>query len=152
MKPAANNSATEHTWIRLSTTHPAALQARLYTAESYYRLLYRKPLNPTTNLLTIYAEAIKLLNGALRDPEAACSDGIILAVGGLAFYANYTTDNKPASSSSLPAQGPLKDLHGLHIYSHMSFDSVHRNGMESLIKLRGGLERFSTPGFAPVAS
>lgn len=139
-----------HAWIRITAENPAALQVRLYMAELYHRVLYKKPLNPNTNLLAIYAEAIKLLNEQMRDPATACSDGNLLAVGGLGFFGQSLP--KFQSSSALPNQGPLQDLQRLHVYSQMVYDPMHRMGMDLMFKMRGGLEKFKTYGMAAVTS
>jgi hypothetical protein len=139
-----------HAWIRLAVENPAALQVRLYSAELYHRALFHQPLNPTTDLLAIYADAIILLNEQLKDPATACSDGNLLAVGGLGFFGQSRP--KPQPVSSLPAQGPLQDLQRLHVYSQMVYDPMHRRGLDLLIKTRGGLDKFKTHGLAAVTS
>lgn len=141
-----------HEWIRLAVENPAALQVRLYSTELYHRVLFRRPLNPTTNLLAIHAETIKLLNEQLQNPVTACSDGNILAVGGLAFFGQNVPKPKPISSGSLPSQGPLNNLHGLNVYSQMIYDPVHLKGLDMLIKIRGGLETIRASGIAAVTS
>jgi hypothetical protein len=119
-----------HAWIRLAAENPAALQVRLYTAELHYRALFQQLLNPTTNLLAIYAAAIKLLNEQLKDPATVCSDGNVIAVGGLGFFgrgSGFFEQSLPKlqSASALPTQGPLLDLQRRHVYSQMVYDPMH---------------------------
>ncbi|KAE9381923.1 hypothetical protein N431DRAFT_476667 [Stipitochalara longipes BDJ] len=145
-----NESPSCHTWIRLAAENPAALQVRLYSAEVYHRVLFKRPLNPAINLLATYAEAIKLLNEQLSDTATACSDGNLIAVGGLGFFGQSLP--KLQSVDSLPNQGPLQDLQRLHVYSQMVYDPMHRRGLDLLIKVRGGLDKFKAHGIAAVTS
>jgi hypothetical protein len=147
----ADNSAG-HQLLRLAVENPAALQLRLYSTEKYHRILFRRPLNPNANLLTLYSEGIRLLNKQMQNPATACSDSAILVVGGLGIFGEKDPKPNPISPSSLPAQGPLKELQGLSVYSQMIYNPVHLKGMDSMIKLRGGLSELRTNSVGVIIS
>jgi hypothetical protein len=90
------------------------------------------------------------LNEQLQDRATACSDGNLLAVGGLGFFGQSLPNLH--SSRVFPNQGPLQELQRLYVYSQMIYDPVHRRGMDLLIKMRGGLDKFKTHGIAAVTS
>jgi len=81
----------------------------------------------------------------MQDPERACRDENILAVGGMAHYGWEHVDEN-LKKIVAPSQGPLSSLQGLDTYSILRAVPQHLDGLESLIKLRGGLDKIQAEG------
>lgn len=109
------------------------------------RILKGEPLSDSTRLVRTDAQVIKLLNQEMQDPERACRDENILAVGGMAHYGWENVDENPKKMSA-PSQGPLRGLQGLDTYSILRAVPQHLDGLESLVKLRGGLDKLEAKG------
>jgi hypothetical protein len=109
------------------------------------KVLRGESLSDSHRLVRADAQVIKLLNLEMQDPERACRDENILAVGGMAHYGWENVDENPKKTVA-PSQGPLKGLQGLDTYSVLRAVPPHLDGLESLVKLRGGLEKIEAKG------
>lgn len=91
------------------------------------------------------AQVIKLLNQEMQNPKRACRDENILAVSGMAHYGWENVDEN-LKKTVTPSQGPLRGLQGLDTYSILRAVPQHLDGLEILVKLRGGLGKIEAKG------
>ncbi|KAL3489224.1 hypothetical protein BJX62DRAFT_209763 [Aspergillus germanicus] len=119
--PVDPNSTAYHiqtVWIRGAITDPALFHATLYAGASHFDLSRGE----RQSSITLYhqAEAIRLINERLSDPESAVDDRTLIAVTPLALFADLNGDRAAAD--------------------------IHREGLRKLVQLRGGLDRLGFEG------
>lgn len=127
-------------WMQHITSSKAVFNAFMYGEA--IREFYASPssANSKRRALEYHARTVQAINKNLSDPQKACSDENIIAVGNLA---QHQTLGEDASHSSLPrpSQGPLESLQFLDLYGgRIEANEVHRMAMLTMIQRRGGIE------------
>lgn len=95
------------------------------------------------------AQIVRYMSTAMRDPVEACKDANILLISALASKDILKKADVPWRT---PSQGPLRSLQFLQMCGMTDYVPVHMNGLCTLVKLKGGLENFETPGIAAMIS
>jgi hypothetical protein len=153
LMPSSNPKA-EHpgckAWLQIATSDPLVFQVWIYHTEMHYRLMFGRPLDSECDLFLLYTKIIKSLNERMNNPETASSDANILCVSGMAVYGGR--EEMPRTRSRWPSQGPLVNLNGAATYGQLRSVPEHVQGMNLLIKMRGGLGGIKTPGIAGMLS
>lgn len=129
---------------------PLLFQIWEYHTELHYRFKFGRPLDPECDFLSLEGKIIKSLNERMRNEASACSDSNILCVLGLTTYG--TLRIKEPGRARWPCQGPLTSLNGLDTLGRLPSVQEHIRGLESLVKMRGGINKIKTPGIAPMLS
>ncbi|KAL2842275.1 hypothetical protein BJX68DRAFT_167845 [Aspergillus pseudodeflectus] len=119
--PVDMNSTAYHiqtVWIRGAMTDAALFHATLYAGASHFDLSRGE----RQSSITLYhqAEAIRLINERLSDPEFAVDDRTLIAVTPLALFADLNGDRAAAD--------------------------IHREGLRKMVEMRGGLDRLGFEG------
>ncbi|KAL3462006.1 hypothetical protein BJX64DRAFT_149434 [Aspergillus heterothallicus] len=119
--PVDVNSTAYHIqtlWIQGAMSDPGLFHATLYAGASHFDLSRGE----RQSSITLYhqAEAIRLINERLSDPEGAVDDRTLVAVTPLALFADLNGDRAAAD--------------------------IHRAGLRKLVEMRGGLDRLGFEG------
>lgn len=150
----SSNPKVEHpgckAWLQIVIQDPLLFQVWIYHTEMNYRLMFGRPLDPECDLFLLYTKIIKSLNERMQIADTACSDANILCVSGLAVYGG--PQEKPSTRTRWPTQGPLMNLNGAGVYGQLRSMAEHVDGLDLLIKMRGGLKKIKTPGMAAMLS
>ncbi|KAK5111807.1 hypothetical protein LTR62_004727 [Meristemomyces frigidus] len=131
-------------WERFMTQHALAEPALFYV-----RLLFasgdmiRLGILPRETSYWLRGRAITAINEALRDPERAASDGLILAVGRIGFHEAMYGDRAASDRVHRPAQQRMIQMRGG--MRALGFPELVKRLMrltDEIMARRGGTERF----------
>ena len=104
---------------------------------------------PCDELMLCQTEAVHAINDKLQQPATACDDESLRIVFSLTWHGAIKQD----SPSRSPRQSPLVDLQSLKVFMGViAFDPFHAQGLEKMLKIRGGLDKVSMPGLAFLVS
>lgn len=98
----------------------------------------------STQALTYKLAGIQQVNEVFSNERKALTDGVILAIAGLAAHevVDFTEEKiKPFNS-------PLQSAGLLDIYGGMRVFPEHRDAILRFVALRGGIENLTLPGLA----
>ncbi|KIW34067.1 uncharacterized protein PV07_00867 [Cladophialophora immunda] len=160
---SGSESAAIQGWFPMALNDTIALHSLLFGALSHKRLNLLKgsaqPDDPAVVQLEMdmrrcEAESISLINKALRDPNNAITDAVIVSVLALATNAwDLTLQRFQTQPATQPIFDPLlKSLQWLDVYGLLSAHPIHAAGLVQLIALRGGLKNIQTNGLAAIIS
>ncbi|OAP57263.1 hypothetical protein AYL99_08001 [Fonsecaea erecta] len=160
---SGSESAAIKGWFPMALNDPVALHSLLFGALSHKRLnLLGGAVSPDDPAVThlerdmrrCEAETITLINKALRDPNNAITDAVIVSVLAMATNAwDLTLQRFQTQPATQPVFDPLlKSLQWLDVYGLLSAHPVHAAGLVQLVALRGGLKNIETTGLAAIIS
>ena len=101
----------------------------------------------TPELLALHYKATQFLNKTLQDSVLASSDETICAVMILACSGADLTVPRSSRSCFDP---PLTSMQWLDVYATIDMSEMHFQGLEHLLKMRGGLSNLSMDGVADI--
>lgn len=117
--PPNEKGLLKRKWFPLSMAEPAAFYTIMLMAASHHAVV-----NPAWadafNLLTLRGKAIAAINDALADPQRSSSDSTLSAVMKMASYEA--------------------------IFGEEKFFHAHMNGLQQMVRLRGGLPELGMDG------
>ncbi|CAG7939824.1 unnamed protein product [Penicillium nalgiovense] len=153
-----NVKAAANKWFDLSMADPALFTAFMFGALCHLRVQWQNNWVPGTvfgprerrALLLCEMESIKLINQAVRDPNRAISDAVLLSV---ICMAHHQAEEKSAQQHRrTPFNPPFPRLQWIDVYGCLPPNMIHIKGLLQLIKLRGGLANIPTEGLAATIS
>lgn len=118
--------------------------------EIIYRYRFKRPLVPDLDFDLLHSRSIRDLNLRLNSDELAREDSTILCVLGLTLYGELMV--RPPERTRWPSQGPLTNLNGIDTIGRLRSFKQHINGLNDLIRWRGGIQNVKRPGIAPMLS
>ena len=136
-------------FIQMITSDPILFDVWEVHTEVHHRFKFKRPLIPDYDFDLLHSRSIRNLNVRLNT-ELASDDSTILSVLGLAMYGDLMV--RPPERTRWPSQGPLTNLNGIDTLGRLRSFIQHINGLNDLIKWRGGMQKISTPGVAPLLS
>ncbi|CAG8910204.1 unnamed protein product [Penicillium egyptiacum] len=152
VKAAANK------WFDLSMADPALFTAFMFGALCHLRVQWQNNWVPGTvfgprerrALQLCEMESIKQINQAVRDPNRAVSDAVLLSV---ICMAHHQAEEKSAQQHRrTPFNPPFPRLQWIDVYGCLPPNMIHIKGLLQLIKLRGGLANIPTEGLSATIS
>jgi hypothetical protein len=153
-----NVKAAANKWFDLSMADPALFTAFMFGALCHLRVQWQNNWVPGTvfgprerrALQLCEMESIKLINQAVRDPDRAISDAVLLSV---ICMAHHQAEEKSAQQHRrTPFNPPFPRLQWIDVYGCLPPNMIHIKGLLQLIKLRGGLANIPTEGLAATIS
>ncbi|OQE27135.1 hypothetical protein PENFLA_c006G04530 [Penicillium flavigenum] len=153
-----NVKAAANKWFDLSMADPALFTAFMFGALCHLRVQWQNNWVPGTvfgprerrALQLCEMESIKLINQAVRDPNRAISDAVLLSV---ICMAHHQAEEKSAQQHRrTPFNPPFPRLQWIDVYGCLPPNMIHIKGLLQLIKLRGGLANIPTEGLAATIS
>ncbi|KAK5938121.1 hypothetical protein PMZ80_009710 [Knufia obscura] len=104
---------------------------------------------PSNELILCQTEAVHAINDKLRQTATACDDEIVRIVFSLTWHGSIKQD-PPART---PRQSPLADLQSLKMFlGIITCDPFHAQGLDNILRMRGGLNKLDMPGLAFLVS
>ncbi|KAJ5355643.1 Protein of unknown function DUF3468 [Penicillium concentricum] len=152
VKTAANK------WFDLSMADPALFTAFMFGSLCHLRVQWQNNWVPGTvfgqrerrALQLCEMESIKLINQAVRDPDRAVSDAVLLSV---ICMAHHQAEEKVSQRHrKTPFHPPFPRLQWIDVYGCLPPNMIHIKGLLQLVKLRGGLAKIPTEGLAATIS
>ncbi|KAJ5457482.1 hypothetical protein N7475_008870 [Penicillium sp. IBT 31633x] len=145
-------------WFNLSMADPALFTAFMFGALCHLRVQWQNNWVPGSTfgqreqraLQLCEMESIKLINQAVRDPERAVSDAVLLSVICMAHH--QAEEELVQQHQSTPFNPPFPRLQWIDVYGCLPPNMIHIKGLLQLVKLRGGLTEISTEGLAATIS
>lgn len=153
-----NIRATANTWFDLSMADPALFTAFMFGSLCHLRVQWQNNWVPGTvfgqkerrALQLCEMESIKLINQAVRDPDRAVSDAVLLSVICMAHH--QAEEKLVQRHHRTPFNPPFPRLQWIDVYGCLPPNMVHIKGLLQLIKMRGGLTKIHTEGLAATIS
>lgn len=121
----------------------------MFSAGCYNLAIQGIPIRESQARDVIYSEgeAIRHINNQISNPKTACTDETIHAV---LYLANIGMDPSARRGNfRAPRQGPLRELQCLNVYGTYEMRAAHRQGLVTLLKMRGGLDTFGPNRLLP---
>lgn len=107
------------------------------------------PAMPANELMLCQTEAVHAINDKLLQPATACDDESVRIVFSLTWHGALKQQRPPKT----PRQSPLADLQSLKMFmGFIACDLFHAQGLDNMLKMRGGLDRVIMPGLAFLVS
>lgn len=104
---------------------------------------------PGNELMLCQTEAVHAINDKLLQAATACDDESVRIVFSLTWHGAVKQDVSPRT----PKQSPLADLQSLKMFMGIiACDPVHAQGLDNILRVRGGLDRVEMPGLAFLVS
>lgn len=153
-----NVRTTANKWFDLSMADPALFTAFMFGSLCHLRVQWQNNWVPGTvfgqkerrALLLCEMESIKLINEAVRDPDRAASDAVLLSV---ICMAHHQAEEKSAHHHRrTPFNPPFPRLQWIDVYGCLPPNMIHIKGLLQMVKLRGGLANIHTEGLAATIS
>ncbi|KAK5075708.1 hypothetical protein LTR70_010074 [Exophiala xenobiotica] len=96
-------------------------------------------------LMLCQTEAVHAINDKLLQAATACDDESVRIVFSLTWHGAVKQDVTPCT----PKQSPLADLQSLKMFMGViACDPVHAQGLDNILRVRGGLDKVEMPGLA----
>ncbi|KAJ5807640.1 hypothetical protein N7447_011096 [Penicillium robsamsonii] len=152
VKTAANK------WFDLSMADPALFTAFMFGSLCHLRVQWQNNWVPGTvfgqrerrALQLCEMESIKLISQAVRDPDRAVSDAVLLSVICMAHH--QAEEKLSQRHRKTPFRPPFPRLQWVDVYGCLPPNMIHIKGLLQLVKLRGGLAKIPTEGLAATIS
>ncbi|CAI7577945.1 unnamed protein product [Penicillium discolor] len=153
-----NVRTTANKWFDLSMADPALFTAFMFGSLCHLRVQWQNNWVPGTvfgqkerrALQLCEMESIKLINEAVRDPDRAASDAVLLSV---ICMAHHQAEEKSAHHHRrTPFNPPFPRLQWIDVYGCLPPNMIHIKGLLQMVKLRGGLAHIHTEGLAATIS
>ncbi|KAJ5209936.1 Protein of unknown function DUF3468 [Penicillium cf. griseofulvum] len=145
-------------WFDLSMADPALFTAFMFGSLCHLRVQWQNNWVPGTvfgpkerrALQLCEMESIKLINQAVRDPDRAVSDAVLLSVICMAHH--QAEEKLVQRHRRTPFNPPFPRLQWIDVYGCLPPNMIHIKGLLQLVKLRGGLANIPTEGLAATIS
>ncbi|KAJ5496229.1 hypothetical protein N7463_008216 [Penicillium fimorum] len=145
-------------WFDLSMADPALFTAFMFGSLCHLRVQWQNNWVPGTvfgqrerrALQLCEMESIKLINQAVRDPDRAVSDAVLLSVICMAHH--QAEEKLSQRHRKTPFHPPFPRLQWIDVYGCLPPNMIHIKGLLQLVKLRGGLANIPTEGLAATIS
>ncbi|CDM38170.1 transcriptional regulator family: Fungal Specific TF [Penicillium roqueforti] len=153
-----NVRAAANKWFDLSMADPALFTAFMFGSLCHLRVQWQNNWVPGTvfgqrerrALQLCEMESIKLINQAVRDPDRAVSDAVLLSVICMAHH--QAEEKLVQQHRRTPFNPPFLRLQWIDVYGCLPPNMIHIKGLLQLVKLRGGLPNIPTEGLAATIS
>ncbi|KAJ5951667.1 uncharacterized protein N7479_010080 [Penicillium vulpinum] len=153
-----NVKAAANKWFDLSMADPALFTAFMFGSLCHLRVQWQNNWVQGTvfgqrerrALQLCEMESIKLINQAVRDPNRAVSDAVLLSVICMAHH--QAEEGSVQQHRRTPFDPPFPRLQWIDVYGCLPPNMIHIKGLLQLIKLRGGLANIPTEGLAATIS
>jgi hypothetical protein len=129
-------------WMQRITSSDVLFNGFMYGAA--IREFHTSTIKTKRPAIEYHARTVTLINESLSDPVQACSDDNIFTVSNLAHHELIDQYQPPPVAIKRPNQGPLESLQFLDLYGgKIEPNMLHRHGMLTMIKRRGGMQALS---------
>ncbi|OQE35236.1 hypothetical protein PENCOP_c014G00474 [Penicillium coprophilum] len=153
-----NVKTTANKWFDLSMADPALFTAFMFGSLCHLRVQWQNNWVPGTvfgqrehrALQLCEMESIKLISQAVRDPDRAISDAVLLSVICMAHH--QAEEKLVQRHRKTPFNPPFPRLQWIDVYGCLPPNMIHIKGLLQLVKLRGGLANIPTEGLAATIS
>lgn len=100
---------------------------------------------PSDELVLCQTEAVQAINHRLSQSITACDDDSLRIVFSLTWHGALKDDATPQA----PNQAPMGGLQALRLFMGViGCDTMHADGLNRMLSLRGGLDKVNMPGLA----
>ena len=129
--------------------HRVLFHAFLFGADIHMRALRGTLDQPTADFRAVHRAAVLSLNAAMADPQTMCADETILS---LLILGHAASRPLPEDCIQSPAQGSLRVLQGLDIFSTLEPLPDRVRGLLRLLQMKGGVNHIRLPGLREMLS
>ena len=123
-------------WAELSISNSHSFCAMLLQADAVRRMIDKQARESADSLL-LRQRTLTLLSKALQDPRLSTHESTLRAVSALAYTS--ATMQTLVDNVACPRQSILKTWSNQQIYSQFETEESHELGLETLLRLKGGL-------------